>query len=260
MNDHDRFKTECAAEVAAQGENGELRDLTLEWVLKAAAHKYSYHFEWLGRPIIQHPQDMIGVQQLLWQVQPDLIIETGVARGGSMIFYASILELIALCGGPQNGRVIGIDLDIRDHNREAIEAHPMSKRIKLIQGSSTAPETFAEVQRLMTPGEKVFVCLDSNHTHEHVLDELRLYAPLVGRGSYCAVFDTIIADMPADAFPNRPWTRTRNPKSAVMEYLADLQMGTAKGADGEKLQFQIDREIENLMLITVAPDGFLRRL
>lgn len=259
MSDHDDFKKECAAEVAAQGKDRELRDLTLEWVLKAAEYKYSYHFEWLGLPIIQHPQDMVGVQQLLWKVQPDLIIETGVARGGSMIFYASILELIALCGGPQNGKVIGVDIDIRKHNRDAIEAHPMARRIELVQGSSIAPETFAEVRRLAKGHGKILVCLDSNHTHEHVLDELRLYAPLVSRGSYCIVFDTIIADMPEDAFPDRPWSKARNPKSAVAEYLEGLRTNPAAGLDGAPLQLTIDREIENLMLITVAPDGFLLR-
>lgn len=260
MSDHDQFKAECAAEVAKQGQDQALRAATLEWVLKAAKHKYSYHFDWLGRPIIQHPQDMVGAQQLLWQVQPDLVIETGVARGGSMIFFASILELIAQCGGPKNARVIGVDIDIRAHNRAAIEAHPMAKRIELVQGSSTAQDTFAAVRKLANGYKKVLVCLDSNHTHEHVLHELKLYAPLVSKGSYCVVYDTIIEDMPADSFPDRPWTKARNPKSAVREYMSGLQAKPVNGTDGAPLQFRVDHEIENLMLITVAPDGFLRRI
>jgi cephalosporin hydroxylase len=259
MNEHDKFKAECAAEVGVQGSDQRLQLLTHDWILNAAKHKYSYHFEWLGRPIIQHPQDMIGVQQLLWQVKPDLIIETGIARGGSLIYYASLLELIAQCGGPHQSRVIGIDVDIREHNREAILAHPMSKRIDMVQGSSTAQETFLKVGELARSAKNVFVCLDSNHTHEHVLEELRLFAPLVSPGSYCVVFDTIIADMPPDSFPDRAWTKSRNPKSAVYEYLQELQARPTKGADGTPLQFRIDKHIEQLLLISVAPDGFLRR-
>jgi cephalosporin hydroxylase len=259
-DDHRQFKQECSREIADQGADSNLKQMTLDWVLAAAKHKYSYHFEWLGRPIIQHPQDMVGLQQLLWAVQPDLVIETGIARGGSLIFSASILELIAQCGGNPGGRVLGIDIQIREHNRRAILEHPMSRRIEMIEGSSISAETHAAVVQRAKARSKIMVLLDSNHTHEHVLAELQFYAPLVGVGSYCVVFDTIIADMPADAFPDRPWTSERNPKSAVHAYLQQLGATGGKGADGGDLVFEIDKAAEHLLLITVAPDGFLRRV
>lgn len=260
MNDHDSFKADCRQEIQQTGDDAELKALSIQWLNTAAKHKYSYHFEWLGRPIIQHPQDMVGTQQLLWAVQPDLIIETGIARGGSLIFYASLLELMAQCGGPQNAKVLGIDIDIRAHNREAILAHPMSKRIEMIQGSSIAQDTFAQVQAIAKDYRRILVCLDSNHTHEHVLEELRLYAPLVSKDSYCIVFDTVIEDMPPHIGPERPWGKSNNPKTAVWEYLRQLEQNPVNAADGDRLQLSIDKQIENQLLITVAPDGFLRRV
>jgi len=259
-DDQQQFQQECRSEIALQGTDAKLKRLTLDWVLAAAKHKYSYHFEWLGRPIIQHPQDIVGLQQLLWAVQPDLVIETGIARGGSLIFSASILELIAQCGGNPGGRVVGVDIEIREHNRRAILEHPMSRRIDMIEGSSISAATHAAVVEKAKGRSKIMVLLDSNHTHEHVLSELELYAPLVSVGSYCVVYDTIIADMPADAFPDRPWTRERNPKSAVHAYLQQLGATGGKGADGGDLVFEIDKAAEDLLLITVAPDGFLRRV
>ena len=259
MSDHEKFKAECAGELQRQGADLALRQLTTQWIAKAAEHKYSYHFEWLGRPIIQHPQDMVGVQQLLWAVQPDLIIETGIARGGSLIYYASILELIAQCGGNPQAKVLGIDIDIRPHNREAILAHPMSKRIEMIQGSSISEDTFAAVSNVASGYRKILICLDSNHTHEHVLEELKLYAPLTSKGSYCVVFDTIVEDMPEHIGPARPWGKSNNPKTAVFEYLKQLEETDIRAADGEKLALEIDSQIENALLITVAPSGFLRR-
>ncbi|MFN7714498.1 MAG: cephalosporin hydroxylase family protein [Pseudanabaenaceae cyanobacterium] len=210
--------------------------------------KYSYHFEWLGRPIIQYPQDMVAMQELIWQVQPDLIIETGIAHGGSLIFSASMLELNAICGGSQDAEVLGLDIDIRAHNREAIEAHPMSKRISMIQGSSIAPEIIEQVKMKAVGKGKILVCLDSNHTHEHVLAELEAYAPLTSVGSYCIVFDTVIEDLPDEMFGNRLWGVGNNPKTAVWEYLKTHP------------EFEIDKSIENKLLITVAPDGYLRRV
>ena len=259
VTEHDEFKAECLAEVRQQGADATLKELTGKWIAKATEHKYCYHFEWLGRPVIQYPQDLIGVQQLLWTVQPDLIVETGIARGGSLIFYASILELIAQCGGNQNAKILGIDIDIRAHNREAILAHPMAKRIEMIQGSSVAKETIAQVQNFATMYKKILVCLDSNHTHSHVLEELKLYAPLVSRGSYCVVFDTIVEDLPENSGPNRPWGKTDNPKTAVWEYLKLVEKLAPLAHDGAPLRLVIDRQIENQLLITVAPDGFLRR-
>ena len=259
MSENKIFKDECLTEIEQQGMDSQLKDLTNRWISKAAEYKYSYHFEWLGRPVIQHPQDMIGVQQLLWNIQPDLIIETGIARGGSLIYYASILELIAQCGGKNNAKILGIDIDIRAHNKKEILSHPMSKRIEMIEGSSISKNVFNSVKSYAEDFTKILVCLDSNHTHEHVLEELTLYGPLVTKGSYCIVFDTIIEDMPENIGPERPWGKSNNPKTAVWEYLNHLNSSNQIAYDGDNLIFTIDKNIESQLLITVAPDGFLRR-
>jgi cephalosporin hydroxylase len=252
-DDSKQFAVECSNEVSDQGQNTKLRELSNQWINEAAKHNYSYHFEWLGRPIIQHPQDMIAVQQILWEIQPDVVIETGIARGGSLIYSASILELIAQCGGPQATKVVGIDIDIRDHNRTAIEAHPMFKRIEMIQGSSVDDHVVAEVKTHVKPGDKVVVFLDSNHSHQHVMDELAAYSPLVTENSYCVVFDTIVEDMPDFDLSHRPWGVGDNPKTAVFEFIKS-QTPTCVPA------FEIDEEIENKILISVAPSGFLKRI
>ncbi len=248
MTQHELFKREGEQEIKAQGNDQALKQVTREWVNKANARKYSYHFEWLGRPIIQYPQDIQAMQELIWRVQPDLIIETGIAHGGSLIFSASMLELNAACGGPTEAEVLGVDIDIRDHNREAIESHPMFKRITMIQGSSVAPEVVAQVHARAAGKSRVLISLDSNHTHEHVLAELQAYASLTSVGSYCVVFDTVIEDMPADMFPDRPWGPGNNPKTAVAEFL--------RGDD----RFVTDADLEAKLLITVAPGGYLRRV
>lgn len=259
LTEHDNFKAECDLEIQRQGNDPTLQELTAKWIAKATEYKYSYRFEWLGRPVIQYPQDLIGVQQLLWKVQPDLIIETGIARGGSMIFYASILELIALCGGNTKAMILGVDIDIREHNKSAIMAHPMAKRIEMLQGSSVSTETFSRVKNFAANYKKILVCLDSNHTHQHVLDELNLYGPLVSRGSYCVVFDTIVEDLPENSGPTRPWGKANNPKTAVREYLQQLDRSPQNALDGAPLRWSIDKQIDAQLLITVAPDGFLRR-
>lgn len=248
MTPYETFKQEGRAEVALQGADAELALATREWMNKANARKYSYHFEWMGRPIIQYPQDIVAMQELIWSVQPDLIIETGIAHGGSLIFMAAMLELNASCGGPKDAHVLGIDIDIRNHNRAAIEAHPMARRISMIQGSSVAPEVVAQVQAAAAGKARVLVSLDSNHTHEHVLAELKAYAPLTTIGSYCVVFDTVIEDMPPSMFPDRPWGPGDNPKTAVFEYLK------------HHAEFEIDKSIDHKFLVTVAPDGFLKRV
>jgi cephalosporin hydroxylase len=247
VNAYESFRAECAKEIALQGEDKELAVAGRSWTNLANAKKYSYHFEWLGRPIIQYPQDIIAMQELIWSIQPDLIIETGIAHGGSLIFSASMLELNAACGGPQDAEVLGVDIDIRAHNREAIEAHPMFRRISMIQGSSVAPEIVEQVKAKAKDKQRVLVCLDSNHTHDHVLAELDAYGPLVSVGSYCVVFDTIIQDMPVEMFGDRPWGPGNNPKTAVWEYL--------------KLhpEFEIDKQMDHKLLISVAPDGYLKR-
>jgi cephalosporin hydroxylase len=225
-----------------------LHKATRNWVNLANARKYSYHFEWMGRPIIQYPQDIVAMQELIWQVQPDLIIETGIAHGGSLIFMAAMLELNAACGGPKDAEVLGIDIDIRAHNRAAIDAHPMSRRIRMIQGSSIAPEVIEQVRAEAAGKKRVLVCLDSNHTHDHVLAELKAYAPLATVGSYCVVFDTIVEDVPATMYPDRPWGPGNNPKSAVHEYLQTHP------------EFEIDKGIDRQLMISMAPDGYLKRV
>ncbi len=242
------FEAQRDASIAQQGQDKAVKALGLQFLLDTAKYHYSYQYEWLGRPIIQFPQDMIAMQQLIWQIQPDIIIETGIAHGGSLIYYASLLELVAQCGGPAGAYVLGIDIDIREHNRAAIESHPMSKRIRMLQGSSIDPDMVAQVRNLAAQQKRVMVLLDSNHTHDHVLQELRAYAPLVSLGSYCVVFDTVVEDMPDDAFPDRPWGKGNNPKTAVWQYLK------------ENADFEVDSQVDNKLLISVAPQGYLRKV
>jgi len=242
------FENEVKQRIDEINKNEELITSSHSFMKASLAPKYSYNFSWMGRPIIQYPQDIVAMQEIIWQVQPDLIIETGIAHGGSLIFSASMLELNAACGGPINAEVLGIDIDIRQHNRDAIEAHPMYKRISMIQGSSISQEVISQVHEKAKDKERILVILDSNHTHEHVLAELNAYAELTTIGSYCVVFDTVVEDMPADYFPDRPWGPGDNPKTAVWEYVKSHP------------EFKIDKSIQNKLLITVAPDGYLKRV
>lgn len=260
MNPIENFQKQVSDNIDALGKDKDVQALSRIWSRETNKHGYTYNFSWMGRPIIQYPQDMLAMQELIWSIQPDLIIETGIAHGGSLIFSASMLELNAACGGPKDAEVLGIDIDIRAHNRDAIEAHPMSRRISMLQGSSIAPEVIAEVKTKADGRKKVLVILDSNHTHEHVLAELEAYAPLTSAGSYCLVFDTLVEDMPEDMFGDRPWRPGDSPKTAVWEYLRRLQSDPRKDAAGRDLSFEIDKRIESKLLITVAPDGYLRRL
>jgi cephalosporin hydroxylase len=248
INPSIQFELEKQKSISSMGQDSKLLNLTNEWVTETCNQKYSYNFTWLGRPIIQYPQDMIAVQELIWSIQPDLIIETGIAHGGSLIFSASMLELNAICGGSQDAEVFAVDIDIRSHNREAIESHPMSKRISMIQGSSIDPDIIKQVQDKASGKQKVLVFLDSNHTHDHVLAELEAYAPLTSVGSYCVVFDSLVEDLPADMFTDRPWGPGDNPKTAAWEYLKSHP------------EFEIDKSMQNKLLITVAPDGYLKRI
>ena len=243
MDALDEFKRECLDRIDGYSKNKPLKEASRAFMDATINTKYSYNFTWLGRPIIQYPQDMIAMQEIIWQVKPDLIIETGIAHGGSLIFYASMLELL---GG--YGQVVGIDIDIRKHNRAEIEKHPMFKRITMIEGSSTDEKIVEEVRRL-AEGKKVLVCLDSNHTHEHVLRELEMYAPFVSIGSYIVVFDTIVEDLPENYFKQtRPWGIGNNPKTAVYDFLK------------ANSDFVIDESIDHKLLISVAPEGYLKRI
>ena len=238
------YRDEKRERIAGFADDADFRALSTAWRVAALERKYMNNFSWLGRPLIQLPMDAMAMQEIIWAVRPDLIIETGVAHGGSLALSASMLELI---GGA--GEVVGIDIEIRPHNREAIEAHPLAHRIRLIEGSSVAPEVVAQVHALAAGRQRVLVCLDSNHTHEHVLAELNAYAGLVSVGSYCVVFDTFVEDLPADyVWADRPWGKGNNPKTAVHEFLRG------------RSDFAIDRSVEDRLLITSAPDGFLRRV
>jgi len=239
----EQFREEVRVNAEALGRSEEIRQLSLDWMLATARHKYTYNFRWMGRPVIQFPQDLVAMQELIWTVKPDLIVETGIAHGGSLVFYASMLELL---GG--DGIVAGIDIDIRSHNREAIESHPMIGRIRMVEGSSIEQSTLDAVATLAEGRRTVMVALDSNHTHDHVLAELRLYSGLVTAGSYLVVFDTIVEQMPEDFFPDRPWGRGNNPHTAVRQFLA------------ENDRFAVDEEFEKRLLITVAPGGYLKCL
>lgn len=253
--DHQRSVTE---NVRALAEDQELARLSSEWLDRSALSRYSYNFEWLGRPIIQYPQDIVCLQELIWTVKPDVIVETGIAHGGSLILSASMLALLDMCDAITNDtsldlrtpsrQVIGVDIEIRPHNRAAIEAHPLSRYISMIEASSIEPATIQQVHERARGRGATLVCLDSNHTHEHVLAELSAYAPLVTPNSYCVVFDTVVEDMGADAFPDRPWGRGNNPKTAVWQFVESHP------------EFEIDRDIQHKLQITVAPDGFLRRV
>jgi cephalosporin hydroxylase len=237
-----QFIEERIKRIRNNGENKTL--LTAAEVFNVESNKaqYSYNFSWLGRPIIQYPQDMVAMQELIWEIKPDLIIETGIAHGGSLIYYASLLEIIG------TGQILGIDVDIRAHNRSEIERHQMFKRIQMIEGSSTSGETLDKVKKIASRKKKILVCLDSNHTHEHVLRELELYAPFVTVGSYIVVFDTIVENLPDNYLPGRPWSRVNNPKTAVLEFLE------------KNKQFRINKDIDRKLLISVAPGGYLKRI
>jgi cephalosporin hydroxylase len=258
MKEYEQFKNECQEEIQELGANEALTKLTSSWINEANKFKYSYHYEWQGRPIIQYPQDIVAIQELIWEVKPDLVIETGIAHGGSLILSASMLALLdmtdaikadcAINPRESKRKVLGLDIDIRAHNRKAIEAHPMSSRIQMIQGSSTAPDIIGQVKEIAKNYKRVLIFLDSLHTHDHVLAELEAYAPLTSVGSYCVVFDTIIEDIPSATFKDRPWGQGNSPKTAVWEYLKTHS------------EFEIDKSIQQKLLITVAPDGYLKRV
>jgi cephalosporin hydroxylase len=242
------FQAELKDRLTSNAHNETLRNAARDFMQASVGPKYSYNFSWLGRPIIQYPQDIVAMQELMWSVKPDLVIETGIAHGGSLVFYASMLELNSVCSGTQEGEVLGIDIDIRSHNRQAIEAHPLFRRISMIQGSSIDPAIVDIVRARAATKRRVLVCLDSNHTHDHVLAELEAYAPLVSLNSYCVVFDTLIEDMAESAYPDRPWGPGNNPKTAAQAYLRTHP------------EFEIDYDIDRKLLIGVSPGGYLKRV
>jgi cephalosporin hydroxylase len=235
------FISDCSKNISEMGADTDLRNISNSWLVKSASYKYSYNFSWLGLPIIQHPQDILAIQEIIWETKPDVIIETGVARGGSLILSASILHLLN-----GNGKVLGIDIDIRPHNKDAIEKHPLASRINLIEGSSIDENIVEKIKKYIKPNDRVMVCLDSNHTHDHVYKELQLYSSLVTKDCYLVVMDSVIEDMPRDQFPDRSWGKGNNPKTAIHEFIRQTE------------RFKIDDFITNKLLITVAPDGYLK--
>ena len=258
MSPEEQFAKERLQRLEEYSTDAQLKSLSHDWVFHSMKQKYLYNFDWLGRPIIQYPEDMVAIQELIWKVKPTLVIETGIAHGGSLILSASMLSMLDYCEAAEAGktinpgrsdrRVVGIDIDIRSHNRSAIEAHPLSELISMVEGSSIDPQVIDEVHRLAMGHETVMVFMDSNHTHEHVLGELNAYAHLVSKGSYCVVFDTFVEDMPPKYFSDRPWDKGDSPKTAVREYLQTHS------------EFVVDKSVDNKLLISVAPDGYLLRI
>lgn len=252
-----QFAQERQQRLDAYARDTSFQQLSRQWLQESMARKYVYNFDWLGRPIIQYPQDMVAIQELVWRVRPDLIIETGIAHGGSLILSASMLAMLDMCDAIEAGttidprksgrKVIGLDIDIRSHNRAAIEAHPMASRIQMFQGSSIDPAVVQQVRAAAQGYQKVLVFLDSMHTNDHVLGELDAYATLVTPGSYCVVFDTFVDDMPPRFFADRPWDVGNNPKTAVRAWLPGHP------------EFEVDTAMEQRLQVTVAPHGFLRR-
>ena len=270
MSADSSFDEYVSSNIENIGMDRRLKNLTMEWLCLAINHNYAQNFTWMGLPVIQIPQDIYSVQELIWMVKPDLVIETGIARGGSLVLSASMLALLDYCDALDQDRllepkatkrkVLGIDIDIRKHNCEAIMAHPMSHMIQMLQGSSIDQGIIKQVHEVARGYSTVMVFLDSNHTHEHVLAELVAYAPLVSRGSYCVVWDTGVEDLPDGVVIVRPWGKGNNPKTAVLEYLDNIAKQGSFGVDGSSLSFEIDKTIENKIAITASPDGFLRRV
>ena len=258
MDPIEAFKSEVESNIESLGSDADQKALALQWMMAISPHRYTHNFQWLGRPIIQFPQDMVAVQQLIWDVKPDLVIETGIAHGGSLILSASLLAMLDLTECLESGnvydpakssrKVVGVDIDIREHNKEAVENHPFARYISMVEGSSISEDTIEKVSTIAASYNRVMVFLDSNHTHDHVLAELEAYAPLTSKGSYCVVFDTLIEDLPEEFFPDRPWGVGDNPKTALRDYLSIHP------------EFESNTDIDHMLSISVAPEGFLKRV
>lgn len=269
MENKNNFLAERKLNISKLKTDLSLQQSGLKLVSEAVRYNYSFNFDWLSRPIIQLPQDIVAMQEIVWKVKPDLILELGIAHGGSLILSASLLAMLDLC---ENGeatiipdkikprRVVAVDIDIRAHNKKALENHPLYPRLTLIEGSSIDPNVVERVFKEAKDHKKILICLDSNHTHDHVLKELETYAPLTSLNSYCIVYDTIIEDMPNEMFDDRPWGKNNNPKTAVRKFLEILERESRTASDGRKLKFELDKELESKLLLTSAPDGFLKRV
>lgn len=269
MDPVEEFQNLVAENLRKIGEDHDFFGLSNIWIRESIRHSYAQNFTWLGRPVIQVPQDLYAIQELIWRCRPDLIIETGIAHGGSLVMSASMLALLDYCDAIETGglldpkasrrKVVGIDIDIRAHNRTAIEKHPMKHKIQTIEGSAIDSGVAEQVASFAEGYERIMVFLDSNHTHDHVLQELELYAPYVNKGSYCVVWDTGVEDLPDEMCSDRLWGKGNNPRTAVIEYLKRLQDEGRKGRDGSDLHLENDRTIENKIVITASLGGFLKR-
>lgn len=258
MDPVSKFRAERKDAVDSYTRDVGFSGLSQDWLRESMQRRYVYNFDWLGRPIIQYPQDMVAIQEIIWATRPDVVIETGIAHGGSLVLSASMLAMLDLCDASQAGvmlnprasnrKVVGIDIDIRPHNRAAIEGHPLSSRIQMIEGSSIAPDTVSRVRDAVGDAQRVMVCLDSMHTHDHVLAELEAYAPLVTKDCYLVVFDSFVENMPKGFFDDRPWDVGDNPMTALNVWLPDHP------------EFEQDKTMDAKLQITVAPNGYLRRV
>ncbi len=252
------FRRERVDLISGYEKDTAFQALSETWLRESMQRRYVYNFDWLGRPIIQYPQDIAAVQEIIWATRPDVVVETGIAHGGSLILSASILALLDLADASSAGemldprnpkrRVIGVDIDIRPHNRSAIEAHPLASRIQMLEGSSIDPDIVSLVREAVGTAKRVMVCLDSMHTHNHVLAELNAYGPLVTNGCYMIVFDSFVENMPRGFFAERPWDVGNNPMTAVKSWLQSHS------------EFEVDSAIDAKLQISVAPNGFLRRV
>ena len=251
------FENECSEESYKQARDKSFVKLSDSWLNKSWRHKYTYHFKWMDRPIIQMPQDILALQEIIWKVKPDLIIETGIAHGGSICLSASLLALLEMEDNynktdlnkiKRNRKVVGIDVDIRKHNKEKLNNHFLSEKMVMIEASSVDLKTFEKVKKISRDYSNILVILDSNHTDEHVLKELNLYVSLVSQNTYCIVFDTIIEKMD-DAFSkDRPWSKKNSPKSAIEKFLKANE------------SFEIDHSVDARLMLSMAPGGFLKKI
>lgn len=240
MFDRPAFEIENRQQASAQHDDCDLQRKALDLLIQSDKYGYTYHWTWLGLPIIQLPPDINATQEIIWQNKPDVIIETGIAWGGSVVMYASIQQLVG------KGKTIAVDRVLPQKNIDAIMGYPFSDRIHLLHGSSTDPEIIEAISAMIEPDDSVMVLLDSNHTHDHVLAELRLYGPLVSPGQYLIVSDTIIEDIPVQEHRARPWGPGNNPKTALQEYLRESD------------RFEEDTYINEKLLTTFTPNGYMK--
>lgn len=244
-----QFQKEKEQDIRAMTQDKNTKRIGRLFMDHVTDYKYGYYFTWMGRPIIQHPQDMVALQEIVMEVQPDLIIETGIAHGGSLVFSASMLELLDIYTPDSEVRreVVGVDIEIRPHNRVAIEAHPMYRKITMLEGSSTAEDIVAQVRAIAKRHKRIIVLLDSCHTEEHVLREMELYGPLVSVGSYLVAYDTLV-EFDDKLHTDRPWGKGDNPYTAVQRFLKT------------HAEFEVDGAIEQKYVITSNPGGWLKRV